>query len=405
MASYSIFKQNTGASIAGPSSGVSYSSDICLGMHFYVTEGDCWLNGYWWWVQDGTNPNPTVPQDFVLWQVGITAPSVCYGSSVTSGTLAVGWNYIGLTTPIQLTPNVDYIAGTHLVGNFNDTFSYFGSGDPGNGASNGPLVAATFKNNPMWSGYDPGFDYTILQNGLYNTESNVLVDCPLAEDPDTDGWANYWIDVEISDEPPGGNNYTGSYRIWPSMPAAGSRTVDTPNNFNIATEFSLAEKCTLNNIWYFSPPGATQLCTEVAIWTLPGGSVSGTVVPGTDNASPVWTLPDGAPASAGDGWMYTPMGGSVTLESATPYKVSVYNGNASPEGSTLQWLGYYTSGSAGYGGFSQGPINMPDTAHANQAWIYGAGDGGATPPYSSGSLTAGQGTFSWTSASMTYPFL
>ena len=152
-------------------------------------------------------------------------------------------------------------------------------------------------------------------------------------------------------------------------------------------------------------PGAEELSTECAIWSVPGGSVSGSVVAGSNVTSPSWKLPNGSAASAGDGWLYQDMtGASVTLTPGT-YKVSVYDGNVTPQTASTKILYYWGPDGQGYGGLSSGPITVPDTAHANLAWEWDGSDPGATPPYSNGTQEAGQSTFAQNAAPMAYPFL
>ena len=85
-----------------PSSSTSYGGTILLSTMFKVTSGTLFLEGYWFWRADSSAPSAA--QTFCLWSVawdgtnGVLVP----GSSVTSGTLFVGWNYAPYPAPIPL---------------------------------------------------------------------------------------------------------------------------------------------------------------------------------------------------------------------------------------------------------------------------------------------------------------
>ena len=126
----------------GPSSPVSYSGPFMAGILFKVTTGGCWFDGYWWWVSP--SGQSTSAQKFALWSVynggvGTLIPA----ATVTSGALTAGqWNYVPLATRIPLAIGACYNACTGLSGNFPDTQSQFGSGEPYSaGIVNGPLSA------------------------------------------------------------------------------------------------------------------------------------------------------------------------------------------------------------------------------------------------------------------------
>ena len=212
MSTYSLFNEtSTSSSVAGPSTAIAYGSDIVVGFHFYVTESTCFLNGYWWWVAP-SGGTTTSGQKFALWNVvSYTSQVYVTGSSVAAGTLSPGWNFIELPTPLQLTQNADYVAATGgATINFCDTGSQFGSGDPYNGASSGPLIAVS-EDNPGWQATG-GF----MQNGLYYVAPDPTLTCPITPDSSGDGWSNFWMDVEIQTGFPA--FYDGTYRIWPSYP-------------------------------------------------------------------------------------------------------------------------------------------------------------------------------------------
>jgi hypothetical protein len=156
---------------------------------------------------------------------------------------------------------------------------------------------------------------------------------------------NFWIDVQVTDNVPAG----GSYRIWPNYPEPPHPpNIDTGEQTS-GTEFKLSEPCTLNNIWFYSPPGVTVLPSRCAIWDVS----KQTVVAGTDNTSPSWS---GAP---GSGWVACAYSG-VTLP-AGDYKTSIFSG-----GGALFYcedVDYFSSGPGG-NGITAGPLFCPNTSEA-----------------------------------------
>ena len=120
----------------------------------------------------------------------------------------------------------------------------------------------------------------------------------------------------------------------------------------MGTEFTLSESCTLNQIWFYSPPSSTQLPTRCGIWNVRTQEV----VSGTDNTSPSWS---GAAAS---GWISCPY--SYVIIPAGDYKVTVYtpgvSGNFYQE--TEEYFG--GTGPASSAGITYGPLSAPNITNA-----------------------------------------
>jgi hypothetical protein len=160
--------------------------------------------------------------------------------------------------------------------------------------------------------------------------------------------ANFWLDVQVTDIAPA----TASYRLWPSYPVI----PPTANSDNLAqtfgTEFTLSRPCTLDNVWYYSPPGVwpPALPTICAIWDVP----SQQVVSGTRNDSPSWS------GTAGSGWVACPYPG-IALPPGD-YKVTVFT----PGGSDnfYQETEDYWGTGPGASGITSGPLTAPGTANA-----------------------------------------
>jgi hypothetical protein len=325
------------ASTSGPPSPVAYSGSFQAGVLFYVSVGGIWFDGYWWWVCP--SGQSTAEQTFALWQVwGDGEGTLIPDATVTSGELVPGeWNYVPLPAPVPLALGVCYNACTGFSDSFPDTADQFGSGQPyGSGIVSGPLVAYS-----ALSGSEPA-PFSMPQAVFGTAGTDPTVSMP-AQGSGTD---NFWMDVQVEDAAPP----NASYRLWPNypVPAGGGLSGDNLQQ-TMGTEFLLSEPCSLNNIWFYSPPGATVLPSRCAIWTVK----SQAVVANTDNTSPVWS------GSPGSGWVACSYSGVILR--AGDYKTTVYYEGGSDFYEELEE--YFGTG-AGAGGITSGPLSAPNTADA-----------------------------------------
>jgi Concanavalin A-like lectin/glucanases superfamily/Domain of unknown function (DUF4082) len=311
MSTYRLFP-----STDGPDTAVSYTGSITLGVQFEVTTGGCWLEGYWFWVCG--SGAPTKPQGFALWQaytdVGGTG-SLIPGSTVTSGTLKAGaWNYVALDTPVPLSIGATYIGATGLTGGFPQTTDKFGPTPDAYsaGITDGPLFAYSDQ-----SGSQPAPD--LLDQGLYSTAGADPSEFMPGEGNSS---ANFWVDVQITTTAPSG----ASYRLWPSYPTIAGEISDDPFAQSMGTEFWLSEACTLNKLWFYSPPSTPeitikQLPTACAIWNVPATvNDAASMIADTENSSPSWS------GNPGTGWVAVDYSAqNVTLQPGQ-YKATVYCG-------------------------------------------------------------------------------
>lgn len=270
MAVYRLFP-----STSGPASATSYTGNFLSGVVFSISSGGNWFEGYWWWV--AASSQSTTPVKCALWSVSQTSQGgfgnvLVPGSVVTSGTLTAGqWNYIPLSTPVQLAPGYVagmasgstysscYCAGIGCNGNFPDTNGYWGSA-----ITNGPLFAYSGQAGSYPAPYD-------MPQGCFTTGGS---------DPSTtmpngaSGTDNFWVDVQISDTAPAG--YTGSYRIWPNKFDANEETgTDSAVAYVIGTEVDLSQSVTLNYVHYFVPNSASTsagFATRADLWDISSGT-------------------------------------------------------------------------------------------------------------------------------------
>ncbi len=382
-------------STSGPGTATSNSGSLIVGASFQVTQGVEWFQGFWWWCCG--SGQSTSPVKCALWNAGAAAGggaftgSVVSGSVVTSGTLTAGqWNWIPLSAPVQLAIGTVYIAAIGTgSGNYPDTAAQFGSGDPYSaGIQNGPLDAFSAQNGTNASGY------TAVSNGMFTTAGT---------DPSTSmpnqastTYDNYWVDVQVTSTAPGG--FQGPFQLWPNNDYADPYiSGDAAINYAVGTEFWLSQPCTVNEILYFSLTGTAQLATAATIWNVV------TQQPVYTNSSPSWS------GAAGSGWVSCPVSG-VTLQPGT-YRVTVFNGNGSPDSwsaKRLGYWGYYPSGGplVTASGITNGPIFAPSAGQANNAYEYDISNAGGTPPYSypDGRQEPAQSVFAQ-SGSNSYPSL
>jgi Domain of unknown function (DUF4082) len=321
----------------GPATPVSYSGPFIAGINIGATSGGCWLAGYWWWVCP--SGQPSVAQSFALWCLsGVAAGSLIADGSVTSGTLTPGqWNYVPLSAPVPLAIGATYVAATGFTGSFPATNDQFGSGDPyGSGIVNGPLTAYSDSSGSLPSPFK-------TDQGVFSVASANPTSAMPSYGSNS---ANFWMDVQLTTTAPAG----ASYRLWPSYPSIPGNIDSDTTGYTLATEFELAQSCTLDSIWYYSAPGADVLPSRCGIWDVSSQSE----VSGTDNSSPSWS---GGP---GSGWVSCSYSG-VNLP-VGDYKVSVFYAGGS------QWYlattGYWGSGGVGADGITSGPVAAPGTAAA-----------------------------------------
>jgi hypothetical protein len=304
-----------------------------------------WFQGYWWWVCP--SGQPTSAQKFALWNLtGQGAGTLIPGSVATSGGLTPGqWNWIPLSAPFPLAVGTCYNACTGFTGSFPNTHDQFGPGDPYSaGIVNGPLTAYSDSNGSLPT------PYTTSQ-GVFGTQgTDPSAHMPLSGSNS----ANFWMDLQVSDTAPTG--YTGSYRLWPNKyDAAPETSPDSAVNYVVATEVHLSQSCTLDNIWYYSPPGVDQLATECGVWDISTQELV------AESTSPSWSGP------AGSGWISCGFTGA-TLP-VGQYKVAVYNGAAVPDPWSAKQLRYWDIG-AGQNGITNGPLYAPQLANASTADIF-----------------------------------
>ena len=387
MSSFRLFP-----STDGPSTPVSYTGNFLAGVLFCVTS-NCWLEGYWWWVCP--TGQSTSPQKFALWQVyGAGEGNVVPGSAVTSGTLTTGqWNYIPLPAPLQLSIGnltglgaAVYQVATGFSNSFPDTNSQFGPGDPyASGITSGPL----FGYSDQGASAPCPISATSSQGSFGTAGTDPSVNMP----DQGSSSSNFWIDLQISDTAPDG--YSGSYRLWPNYPTVfpTQATIDTQAQ-TIGTQFTLSEPCTVDNIWFYSPPFGQDLPASTQIWD----ATTQELVSGT-SLTASWS---GGVAS---GWVANSYGSAGIVLPAGNYIATVYYGGGKVF--YMESRGYFGSfqGNTGPGtnGMANGPLTSPSQAKAfNPPGGNGCyTQGGTSPTYPSAWDTHDGGENRWVDIEVT----
>jgi hypothetical protein len=336
MTNYRLFP-----STSGPSAPVSYSGAYMPGVVFQVTTGGIWFDGYWWWVCP--TGQSTSPQEFALWQVyHVDTGALIPAATVKSGPLTAGqWNYVPLDTPVPLTIGACYNACTGLSSSFPVTTGQFGSGEPyGNGITNGPLQAFSDQSGSQPAPFG-------MPQGVFTVAGTDPTTLMPANGNQSD---NLWMDIQVTDVAPSG----ASYRLWPSYPVASDGGLGLSNDTHqgtMGTEFTLSAACTLNNIWFYSPPGVSVLPDGCMIWDV----ATQQMVPGTENLSASWS---GAP---GSGWVACAYSGVVLAPG--DYVTSIYYSGG--QDFYIEQNNYFGGGgAASAAGIVTGPLTSPNVANA-----------------------------------------
>jgi hypothetical protein len=338
----------------GPRTPASYTGSFLAGVAFEATTGGCWLEGFWWWVCD--RRQSTKAQKFALWQGygiddGNLQGKLIGGTTAEAKRLHAGrWNYIALHRPVPLAIGATYVAATGLKGSFPITKHSFGKHEKYHaGITNGPLRAYS----------DVSGSYP-LPFGASQALFSVASDDPTKHMPGLgDGQSsNFWMDLQVTTTAPKGT----SYRLWPNFPIipAGDAADLDQSQQSFGTEFWLSERCKLDRIWFYTPPGATVLPGACAIFDVGTHAM----VPGTLKTSPRWS------GKAASGWVSSSYSG-ITLP-AGKYKTSVWSEGGQPFFTELPFyfgssLATGKAGPASASGIANGPIYSPNLAKASPA--------------------------------------
>lgn len=312
-----------------------------------------WVTGYKMWVPAGGDT--TEVYKFCLYQLTDTSQGVSNlivpGSTVSSTPpfTAGAWNNVNLPTPIALPPNLTHstpgpayavCAGWTAVSGFPDTDNFWPAA--GLTSPNGLLFAFSDQSGTAAEPFTTNY-----HQGLFGTSSaDPTAGMPVTGNVTT----NFGVDLNVTTVAPSG----ASYRALPSFPYLVNWAPDTANNFTLGLEMALSQSCTLNDLWFYSPAGVTQLPTACGVFNTPAG----TLVAGSVNSSPSWS------GAAGSGWVSVSYG-ALTLPAGS-YRPAVVNGAGTPAIWNAQAANVWAApgfGANGLGPF--GPVRVPSNATAH----------------------------------------
>lgn len=334
-----------------PAAGTTLAGSYRVGLCFQTTQGGLFFQGYQWYVP-AANGN-TAAATFALWQVTGTSGvgTIVPGSTVTSGTLTAGqFNFVPVTTPLQLAPGMFYeaVIGQTSTAGIPITTGQFGLGNPyAGGITNGPVRAFSSATGtlPALAAGQSGAAWNFQQPFDHGVTADPTVGFPNGNDADD----LLWLDIQVTDQAPAGS----SYRFMPNAPGGFSGGINQ-GAFTLGLEFSVSQRCALSKIWHYSPSGSVALPTRCGLWNVG----SQTVVPGSDNQAPTWS---GAAAS---GWISCDYSGAgVVLAPNTNYKVSTFLA-----ATTSNWFAalnnLFGAGNFYQNGVTAGPLSILNNATA-----------------------------------------
>lgn len=339
-----------------PTTPVTATGPHTVGTAFQVTKAT-FLEGFWWQV---CSSQSTVPQTFALWQETGLDIATWLGPSATatSGTLALGWNYVPLAVPYPLTPGVVYRAVTGLTGNIPGGASFWAASHVGaDGATNGCVQALSSQTGTL---PDP----TGSGQSLFGTASSD----PTTAYPSAGDGDNCWIDVAVTAQ------QGDPIRIFGDIGHGSLGTANGNDATVIATEFYLTIPCPLTKIWHYSAPGCTRFPTRCAIWDVP----TRLTLPGTDIINPTW-LQHGHAATPASGWVYVDVShANIVLLANHRYKTSTYVGSILV---TDYWMiGALNALVTGWpNGINNGVIVVPNSANSTEGQGSSWSDGNTGP--------------------------
>lgn len=133
------------------------------------------------------------------------------------------------------------------------------------------------------------------------------------------------------------------------QPASPATLQADANNYEMGVQFTVSIPATVTGIWFFSPPGAVSLPTEIDIYDVPAGGLGASAV-----AS--WS------GLAGSGWVKAQFATAPVVLPGYTYKACILaNSSSNFYGATSH---YWDTG-PGQNGISNGPLSAPNNAGAD----------------------------------------
>lgn len=142
-----------------------------------------------------------------------------------------------------------------------------------------------------------------------------------------------------------------SYTLFSQAAPTGASPSGALNTLGLDISVSVA--CTCNGLWYYSPD-ASGLPGTIALWQVAGATL-------IDSQTPSWS------GGAGSGWVFAPWNSPPVLSPSQTYRAAYLASGFDYD----ETSGYWTTGGAGAGGITNGPLTAPGMSNG-QGW-YNAG--------------------------------
>lgn len=174
-------------SLTGPGSNAGDFSPINLGLLFKVTS-QCWCKALRFWRSDtGITGSPF---GRLYSYIDEDNGSPVTGTDATFSLSGTGWQQADLGDPVELTVNQLYKVVVNFPSGWNGTGGYFATGDGVGGIASGPLTAPDAGGTPLGIGG--------VRQGTFASGSTLAYPTGFFQG------GNYWVDLLVSDEEPGG---------------------------------------------------------------------------------------------------------------------------------------------------------------------------------------------------------
>jgi hypothetical protein len=131
------------------------------------------------------------------------------------------------------------------------------------------------------------------------------------------------------------------------QPAAPASLAGDNAFYTFDVEFFVSQSATLSAIWFYSAPGAGTLPTEIALYTVSGGTL-------IHSEAATWS------GAMGSGWVRAAFASPPSLSPSTAYAGAILAGGDNFYSATPH---YWDSG-AGASGVTNGPLSAPNNAGA-----------------------------------------
>lgn len=212
-----LYNPITDTSPANPALATDNSAYI-FGLFFTVSSA-CQINGVWWYCNvAGTQyRNANNDESVGLYSVASGGVHTLITQNLTGITYAQGWNLLPFTSPVALTPGVEYDAakGISAIGtgggssnNYCATSQFFGAvGNPGtNGYSEGPVLVYS-SGASGFSGVSNNEPNGLSQQTFYMGSTNSAPPSMGANYPNT-GFHSTWYGMDIQIQTSGSSTTT-----------------------------------------------------------------------------------------------------------------------------------------------------------------------------------------------------